>query len=451
MTLQFINERVDIYQLPTADIKQTDVTIGDLHGNAMKLIFMLIKHGIVSGINQNDYAKLVKIYTTPTEALSADDLKQFDSILNKMRFDRKATLRLIGDELADRGENDYFTLKILEKLHDHKVPFEIMLSNHSIEFIEAYEKQTAFHVQMLDPEDHAPSMEKLQQLIDRQLVSRQEVLDMTNKAYKPALCAIAYVLDVSKATPEITIYSHAGIGLNNICALAEKLGVTYQDTSAHALAKVIDQINKQFQAHVKNNTVHTLYTREKMIAGYHNQSELLNDAPFEFIMWNRCYDHVERPTTHCDYHINFVHGHDKRDATQNNVYNLDNDLGKYDQNTGSYTALIALDNMLPIANPVDLPRETHLLLAESQTSNAPIGMMVLSGFITAIGITAIALSFALLNLATFGTLGLIVAGAGLAATLTGVGLFSYAINQFKPTDKPHAEAKLPIHTHACAT
>lgn len=35
---EFINEQVDIYQLPPVDLthKGTEITIGDLHGNAMK-------------------------------------------------------------------------------------------------------------------------------------------------------------------------------------------------------------------------------------------------------------------------------------------------------------------------------------------------------------------------------------------------------------------------------
>ena len=45
----------------------------------------------------------------------------------------------MGDILADRGNNDYLTLKLLEKLHSLEIPYEIMLSNHDLWFIEAAE------------------------------------------------------------------------------------------------------------------------------------------------------------------------------------------------------------------------------------------------------------------------------------------------------------------------
>lgn len=50
-------------------------------------------------------------------------------------------------------------------------------------------------------------------------------------------------------------------------------------------------------------------------------------------------------------------------------------------------------------------------------------MQILGGFIAVLGIGAIAVAFVALNLATFGTAGIVVAGLGVAALLTGCGLF----------------------------
>jgi len=339
---EFINEQVDIYQLPPVDLTHqgtegTQITIGDLHGNAMKLMFMLIKHGIATNISKEDYNRLVEIYKTPTKDLTKELLGKFNEVLAKIEFSSDSTIRLIGDELADRGNNDYFTLKIFEKLNEHKVPVEIIVSNHSIEFIEAYEKQGDFHAPMLSQGGHAPSMEKLQTLVETGIVTREEILEIAKKAYKPTLRAISYSL--SEDNKEISIFSHAGIGLNTIKSLAQKLDVDYKDTTAVDLAETIDNINEQFQKHVQNNTVNTLYTREKMYAGYFGYSDL-SDAPFEFIMWNRLYHHIDRPVVHSGYNVNFVHGHDSSDPTKDNIYNLDNSLGKMEyMNKGTYTVL----------------------------------------------------------------------------------------------------------------
>lgn len=339
---EFINEQVDIYQLPPIDLTHngtegTEITIGDLHGNAIKLMFMLVKHGIATNISKEDYNRLVEIYRTPTKDLTKELLGEFNEVLAKIKFNSDSTIRLIGDELADRGNNDYFTLKILEKLNEHKVPVEIIVSNHSIEFIEACEKQDDFHAPMLSQGGHAPSMEKLQILVETGIVTREEILEIAKKAYKPTLRAISYSL--SEDNKEITIYSHAGIGLNTIKSLAQKLNVEFKDTTAEDLARTIDNINEQFQTHVQNNTVNTLYTREKMYSGYSGYSDL-SDAPVEFIMWNRLYHHIDRPAVHSGYNVNFVHGHDSSDPTKDNIYNLDNSLGKMEHmNKGAYTVL----------------------------------------------------------------------------------------------------------------
>ncbi len=78
-----------------------------------------------------------------------------------------------------------------------------------------------------------------------------------------------------------------------------------------------------------------------MYLGY--REVYLNEAPFEFIMWNRCYNHIDRPVVHSGYSINFVHRHDSKEPTQGNIYNLNNSLGKKEfLNLGGYTVTASL-------------------------------------------------------------------------------------------------------------
>jgi len=53
-------------------------------------------------------------------------------------------------------------------------------------------------------------------------------------------------------------------------------------------------------------------------------------------------------------------------------------------------------------------------------------MHVLGGFTVVLGVAAVAGAFVVLYAATMGMTGLILAGAGFASSLAGVGLFSYA-------------------------
>ncbi len=60
-------------------------------------------------------------------------------------------------------------------------------------------------------------------------------------------------------------------------------------------------------------------------------------------------------------------------------------------------------------------------------SEIGINMQILSGFIAAIGIAAVAIAFTVLNAAMFATAGIVVASIGVTATLLGgIGLFKYA-------------------------
>lgn len=117
--------------------------------------------------------------------------------------------------------------------------------------------------------------------------------------------------------------------------------INYLDSSAEELAKTIDNINIEFQKFVQENKVNTLYTRSIMNKGYSAVCDL-RDSPFECIMWNRSYgdDFITRPAQKNSYKLYFVHGHDSDDDTTNNIYNLDNWLGKSEKaNKGIYTVL----------------------------------------------------------------------------------------------------------------
>ncbi len=61
---------------------------------------------------------------------------------------------------------------------------------------------------------------------------------------------------------------------------------------------------------------------------------------------------------------------------------------------------------------------------KNSLSTANISMMVLGGFIAAVGISVVAIAFTVLNASTFGISGLVVAGFGVACTLSSLGLFS---------------------------
>lgn len=58
-------------------------------------------------------------------------------------------------------------------------------------------------------------------------------------------------------------------------------------------------------------------------------------------VWNRNYQKLVRPEQKFAYKLSFVHGHDSSELSQNNIYNLDTDLGKCEKcNKGEYSVLL---------------------------------------------------------------------------------------------------------------
>lgn len=353
MSHVLIKETVDIDELPKVDERYLSapgkqITIGDLHGNAIKLLFLLVMHGIAKNLSDSDYNELVTIYKT--RPLQTENKNQFNSLLNKIKFNKDTLIRFIGDELADRGCNDYFTLKLLEKLYINKVPVEILLSNHSVEFIEAYERSEDFYPAMLS-NSHTSSMVELQKLIETGVVTREEIIKLTH-SYKPTLKLISYSLDIASNT--ITLYSHAAMGINTIKDAAKQLDVLYSDLNAIALAQTIERINKKYQSLVQSNKVHTLYNSYAMNAGYSGYYDL-TETPIVLLMWNRLYEEniIERPEQLNGFNLCYVHGHDSgndQKASKNSKYfNLDNSLGKLPEdkyNRGEYSALYSSETPL---------------------------------------------------------------------------------------------------------
>lgn len=342
--------------------EDTQVSIGDLHANANKFLYVLVKHGVVD-LTEEQYARLAAIYRKNTSKLTENDLAEYRRLINGLHITRTDMLvRLLGDETGDRGQNDYFILLILAKLRQEHVPVSIILSNHGVEFVEACERVAVrgkFQRTMLGY-DHAGSLDRMQMLVDKGLVSIEQISQLIDIGYKPALKALDYSLD--KDGSGITLYTHAGVGLYDktealhlIGVLADKMGVVYKDETPQELAATIDAINGRFFEHVRSNTVHTLYAANELNVGYHGHIGLALHNPLEFMMWNRHYDKIRRPAQHKKYNVHYVHGHDSDDPSCEHITNLDNNLGKLlyphpytpgMSHTGIYTALVS-DDQLP--------------------------------------------------------------------------------------------------------
>lgn len=387
---------IDLTQAPKAhgyDINQ--FTLGDLHANAVKLIYSLVENGVIDELSDQDYQTFLQIYQSPAP-LSLENFNAFnDFIDNQLTIkDNQILVRLIGDILADRGRNDWFILKILQKLKANGVEVRIILSNHDLEFLkgigliypirkDARSSDIEFMDEIdaledmiekgmfVDQDDIDDANEQIQalyekmkggatfyeinaqgnsyielsDLIDNEILAYEEVLTLVREVYVPMLQMIDYSQDNTKTT----IYTHAHNGIDDIFPLATSLDLTSHPQTLDNLEVIIDEINHfihQILMGNDNNAFEALFESDNLA--------------FQFL-WQRqdalIIDSKDVRAAYSD-RLNFVCGHDKTKESQRliknttNIFNLDNHLGK-----GA------------LANPL---RERHLsLLAKDSISPLP--------------------------------------------------------------------------------
>ena len=346
MSIDLISEYVnlDIYPEITKVKDEALLTLGDLHGNALKLLYFLIKHEIVT-CEKRFYERFVIIYRKHPNDLSKEDLLEIKAICQQLIVKNKTKICLIGDVLADRGQNDYFTLLLLYKLHNESVPIDILLSNHDFTFIECLEVYGIFRSSRpCGDREFASSMQQMQDLIETYKLDFSEIKTMVENAYLPKLKLLSYSLDNEN---EITRFSHARIDDKVMINLAIVMNVPFLALTVAELAQTIDAINYSFQKnYVEKKLIHAL-VKESFI-------DDKND-PINFLMWNRSYYFLLKILP---FKINEVYGHDSAGPQGENIYCLDNLLGKsLDEHCGVYNVVVSsfheLSNEQRIRNSIN--------------------------------------------------------------------------------------------------
>ena len=332
------DKQANLLKYPLLDpTTQDQITIGDMHGNALKFVHFLIRHQVIT-MSEADYRHLIKIYRLPVDKLTSDHLTHFNQILARTTVESGAFIRLLGDELADRGSNDYFTLKLLEKIAP-QVQLEIILSNHALEFIAMFEDGLKNYTSDL-VSGQARSLFNLGALVKKNLVDPAEISNIITEHYQPHLKIISYSLDESRKF--ISIYSHAPIGIHTVQSLATFFNVSYVDRSAIDLANTIENINKAFLQVVID---------KKLIVASHLKDFALNteiplSLPILRTTWARDYSKIDLPKKHINrYQLCYIHGHDGggyvKSQYKDREINLDNEFGKNSQYRGKYTVLFS--------------------------------------------------------------------------------------------------------------
>ncbi len=353
MVYDNLSPRVDLKTGPSLSkdlqnlgINTTQVTLGDLHSNAIKLLDSLVRYGVCE-LGQQTFKQLLGLYLkkNPTE----DDKKAFiRHIQTALKvIDCKILLRLIGDIVADRGKNDLYVLAILDVLKKQGVPISTLVSNHDVELILAYEryKKNGGDFQLNKAGivlEQIGSILVLEASIgEGKAISSAEFERLMEAVYLPTLKLVDYSL-TGTDPKHITIFSHAPIDLAVIRHMAEKFEVAYSASTADELALTIDKINRRFSSYVRDGNFNLIYDRVKVPKNYY----VPKTACVECAIWNRDEDLDAGSDTIDVANVTFVYGHTKGGHhKRNNAECIDNTAGK--------------GSLAPAVDPVIISDEPH--------------------------------------------------------------------------------------------
>ena len=301
------------------------------------MLFFLRKHQIFL-ISDDDYAFIVKAYIDLESAQERKlpheevipNIKKIIQIISECTVSNKPRLRLIGDEMADRGVSDLFILVILKKLHRHQVPYQILLSNHGLCFLSLFfgwVNNTEQKNWISNPEY---SFKGLKYAIDIGVYSFDFIHVLVKDVYLPFLEVIDYSL--CPIEQRITIYSHAAIGLADISLLAVYCNVEMRLQTIRELASTIENIKYQFKQQKFDHLCQLLGETTNQ-TDEHGAFEILKPV-INSVLWKICWNRDYRPQILQrikyinDYQLRYVHGHDHEYSKDAHCITLDGFLGK---------------------------------------------------------------------------------------------------------------------------
>ena len=248
-------------QIDTTDLLHgTTLVIGDLHGNVIKFIYILIRYGLVRlDRGQADYDELLSICRISADTLAESDIERFFEILCAADYVNVLSLIILGDDLADRMYNDLLMLLLYSLLLDHCIHYQIILSNHGELGLRSIRAGYCIQEMVISGLNRngtpyrislQASLDYLWTLIDRQVVSLSTVRDLMDRVYKPFVCLIGYH-PIQEG--ELILYTHAPVGILQMKEVMRAWHVRYDESSMAGMGRAIDQLNSKYRASIQLN------------------------------------------------------------------------------------------------------------------------------------------------------------------------------------------------------
>lgn len=239
-------------------VTDTEWTLPAMHGNVVKLLYSLSLHGLIN-IQPKVYDAIASIYYKSIDQLTVHDIITFKKYVSEISvIDQKSLVRLFG-MLANKGQNDYFSLYLIAYLINKNLNIEILLTDHDYEFIRAYEAyfqkgEIPRKYEDLDNKFNFKSLNNMIFLLENMWISTEEVGFLYENYYRQKIKLLSYSLN--KESNKISLYSYGPMNMEDIKALADDVHAFYYAKNAEAFAQTIDRMNGLYYVNtIKKNLI----------------------------------------------------------------------------------------------------------------------------------------------------------------------------------------------------
>lgn len=263
----------------------SEAVLGDMHGNSVMFMHQLVQLGFadIPPEKENAWKALV-------DQIRSNDLTDFSArlanVLTLNATDKK--LVLLGDLLADRSFNDWFTLSVIDFLHQKGQRFDVIFSNHDAAFVEYYlankGRQANEDFAVRDAKTQLGikqnnSLVRLNDSLNAGTDKRQELDRMVGNY-------LAHLKLLSCSDDRQTLYSHAIVNENMMSDMLAAAGFDSDAASALTVTEKTEKINQYFS----NSALKDAESLRQMF-GKGNRDGVSDSAsgrnPFFFTIWNR--------------------------------------------------------------------------------------------------------------------------------------------------------------------
>jgi hypothetical protein len=336
---------LDLNEYPVIEHNGNNFVFPTMHTNVLLLTHLLVKHGVLT-ITPDQYKWLKELFQSPQETLTAKHIASFNKLIENAEVDDNTKLTFLGDLFVGEGQNDYFTLAILNRLLKNKpystipIGLDILMTRSDLEFLLQYQldhtEQASSPITVL-AKTKTPSQKSLATLLENGCVKKEDVAEMIHH-----LIPHFKVFSTASSQKELVLLSANAFNLDTISNIVQELNQIVpasnispvDKTNPQSIQKAIVLINTTLLLAIENNTFLALMTSLMF------QSQLRGDVSSLMSLLlgnNEAFQDTGRELGNLEYYK--VYSDPRKTDPHDNVNNLYSTVGiSAQENKGLFTS-----------------------------------------------------------------------------------------------------------------